>query len=809
MVRRIPPALQDMLRNTSGLSAAEAEERLAQFGPNDILGERRNPLTQLAWDTAKDPMLWFLALTSLLFFAVGDIAEGIVMALAVVPILGMDAFLHRRTLASTEGLAGELAASATIVRDGEQKTVPSRDIVPGDIIIVHAGESFSADGRVLDGAGLQADESTLTGESIPVPKRPGPIDRLEIADENWAMAGTRLLTGTATVQAVLTAAATTYGEIVRTTRESAQQPTQLQTSVNRLVTILAAAAVLMCVVLAVTRYWTGHGLMDAFISGATLAVAALPEEFPVVLTFFVGMGVLRMARRKALVRRAAAVEHIGRVTCICSDKTGTLTEGRLRIAEVLPARGVQEAELVRTIALAARPDSGDPLDAAMLQLTPEGSDKVHEVFPFTEDRRREAIVRESGEGKYVTVLKGAPETVIPMCKMHSRAHKEIMKQVQTLAASGYKVIAIASQSAARSPGHEPVSGFHFYGLLAFEDPVRPEVPAAVAWAQASGIKVILVTGDHAATARAVAIKAGIGSGEPIVVSGDEMPVLMRNGKPIEFDVVARATPLQKLDLVSALQKRKETVVATGDGVNDVPALNGADVSIAMGERGSRPARETAMIVLLNDSFSTIVNAIREGRDIFWNLRASFAYLLIMHVPIVLAAAVVPMAGYPLLFLPVHVVWLELIMHPTAILAFRGQSNESGESSRATTGARIFNLTDAFLIGVGGLSLTIAAVGGYLHALGPENSFEHARALGMATLIIGSCAVSIALMGARDVKQIAVPLAALLLSILAIENSEMASLLHVSQLHLSDWLLAWAGALPAAAAAAALSRRRRA
>jgi Ca2+-transporting ATPase len=393
-----------------------------------------------------------------------------------------------------------------VSRHGKIQDVAAVDVVPGDLVIVSTGEPFPADGLIVAGMNLQADESALTGEAMPVRKRPFKIPTGEegeatVDGEFWGAAGTRLLTGEARLRIVFTGGETLYGEIVRSAREGQHEKTPLQGAIGALVTVLIVVAIVICVALAATRYYQGFGLLDAFVSAVTLAVAALPEEFPVVFTVFLGVGVYRLARRQALVRRSVVVENIGRVTCICSDKTGTITEGLLRLAHLLPAERLTAEELRRFAAIAARAESGDPMDLAILEGSPSRNIEHLATFPFTEDRRREAgVVREEGEIVLVAA-KGAPETILAMCRLSAAERAAWIARTGELAANGHKVIAGAYKRLAAWSGGEPDRDYQFAGLLAFEDPVRAGVREAVTKAQAAGIRVIMVTGDHVATAK--------------------------------------------------------------------------------------------------------------------------------------------------------------------------------------------------------------------------------------------------------------------------------------------------------------------
>jgi P-type Ca2+ transporter type 2C len=799
---------------THGLSIHEVDERRRLYGTNDILHEQSSGWGDIVRDTARDPMVWFLAGTALLFAALGDYTEAMVLGLALLPIIGMDAYLHRRTQATTEGLAGRLASNARVLRQGEIQDIAAVDVVPGDLVIVSTGQPFPADGLIVAGANLQADESALTGEAMPVRKRTftipiGAEGEAAVDGEFWGAAGTRLLTGEARLRIVFTGGETLYGEIVRSAREGQHERTPLQGAIGALVTVLIVVAVVVCVALAATRYYQGFGLLDAFVSAVTLAVAALPEEFPVVFTVFLGVGVYRLARRQALVRRSVVVENIGRVTCICSDKTGTITEGHLRLAHLLPAEGLTSDDLRRFAEIASRAESGDPMDLAILEGAPSQNNERLATFPFTEDRRREAgAVRQEGQIVLVAA-KGAPETILGLSQLSAEDRAAWIEKTGELAANGHKVIAGAFKRIVEWSGGEPDRDYQFAGLLAFEDPVREGVREAVTKAQAAGIRVIMVTGDHVATAKAIARDTGIGGDSLTVIEGAELAGRLRqhgNDGLRKLDVVARAIPSQKLDLVRALKFSGEIVAVTGDGVNDVPALQGADVGIAMGERGTRTAREVASIVLLDDNFRTIVRAIAEGRQLFRNLKLSFAYLLMVHMPLVATAAFVPFAGFPLLYLPIHIVWLELIIHPVALLVFQElPASEELETVRRNPKVQFFDWREWTLIATVGALVSIMIVVGYARSLGIDNNVEHARTMALVALIVASATITAGLSRLRSRNAI-IAVAGTLASAVALSQiPSIAALLHLSPLHLDDWLIAGFGGILAGSLAALLPR----
>lgn len=792
--------LEGLLDSPAGLPPQERPERRRRYGANIIVEAVRHGIWSVLADTLRDPMLWFLVGTAILFLVVGELTEALVLLVALIPFLGMDAFLHHRTQVSTATLRSQLASVARVRINGQWLQLPSEEVVAGDLLEVRSGEPFPADGLLVGAENLQVDESVLSGEAYPVRKTRFRDDQLAQTDEQtreagWAFAGTRVLTGVAQVRVAYTGQETLYGEIVRTAVEGTQGRTPLQQAVAHLVKVLLAIALAICGLLAMTRLWQGHGLLDAVLSAVTLAVAALPEEFPVVLTFFLGLGVFRLARRDALVRRAVAVENISRTTCICCDKTGTLTEGRLVLAHWFAAGSVQDSALLRTAAWACRADSGDPMDQAILETAgPLPEAETVASFPFTEERKHEtALVRH--DGKLWAAVKGAPETVLAMSADSRSDHQYWREQVEELAASGHKVIACALQELAggADPTVEPASGFRFAGLLAFEDPVREGVSEALTSCREAGVRVIMITGDHAGTAGAVARQIGLGSTEPRVMTGEAFLTRLEAGETgvlDEVDVVARAVPSVKLALVQALQRRGDIVAVTGDGVNDVPALKAADIGIAMGERGTRSAREVSAIVLMDDNFATIVQAMEEGWQLFRNLRLSFQYLLMIHIPLVLTASLIPLLGFPVLYLPIHIVWLELIIHPTAMLVFQNLPERGGlPAGMPGNRVRLLSRTDTVQILLVGFLTTGLVYWNYLRSLGELQDVGHARSMALAALIVAGSVITAGLSRLRGKVAVAVTAGGILSALVLIQIPFTARALHLSPLHAEDWLRA--------------------
>lgn len=790
------------LADRDGLSARAVEQRRTRHGYNDILAPAKSPWRQLAADTATDPMIWFLAAMAVLYAGIGEYRDAALLAAALAPLICLDAYLHHRTLASTRGLSQHLAATARVIREQRETSVPARDLVPGDLVLLTPGDLVPADAVVLEGAGLQADEASVTGESFPARKTPldTSAKRIIPADSNWLFAGTRLLSGSARIRIAYTGGATLYGQIAQAAAAGGSGATPLQLAIRRLVATLLVVAVAICCVLAAVRFWQGYGLLDAVMSALTLAIAALPEEFPIVFTFYLGLGVYRLAQCKALVRRAVAIENIGRITCILSDKTGTMTEGRLDLAHCEPGSGQSTQQLVALAAQIADPASTDPLDIALAnwltradatESLPPGS--RHAAFPFTEARRRESAVFQTADGSLLCAVKGAPETILAMCNEDAAAKAAWLALVERYAQGGHKVILCAAKriAAAGWTGTEPEEGFTCAGLLAFEDRLREGVRDALLACRQAGIRVIMVTGDHPVTARAIGAEIGLGGGDPKVATAAIITEAAPGDRRLaEVDVIARAAPGDKLRLVQTLQEQGEVVAVTGDGINDVPALQAADIGIAMGERGTQSARETAAIVLLDDNFRTITRAIAEGRQLFANLTLSFAYLIVVHIPLVSTAALLPLFGYPILYLPIHIVWLELIIHPTALLVFQQAAPRDILPRRQRGQARFFDRHTWLMLLMTGLVIAALVLGLFIAGWSQTGDVGTARALALVALLSAAAAATLALRGRPGTVGCLVILGSLASAWLLVQVAACAAWVHVTPLPAPIWLLAF-------------------
>ena len=748
-----------------GLTAEEVAARRARYGPNQLVPER---LAQRWYERLRplaDPMVLLLLGAGLIFILLGEASNGAVMLIATIPVVGVDVALESRAEQALRRLR-ELAAPRVIVRrQGAEQKIAAEEVVPGDILLLHEGDFVPADALCLEASALQVDESALTGEALPVTKlgagwRASPT---AFSDPRYCLlAGTTVLSGQATAVAVATGTATEYGRLGAAMAQAPIHQTPLQRSINELVGVLGLAAVGLCFVVAGLELWRGQGLTAAILAGVALGIAAIPEEFPITFTLYLTLGAWRAARRNALIRRLAGVETLGSATVICVDKTGTLTEGRLRVGglyaggqlliEPLPAAatGPAFASLVMAAALACEEHPFDPLDKAILSFAEEAGfaprrlhsnwHPVHQ-YPFDPWRKYVSHVWRAADGRYRLYAKGSLEGILELALPDPETRRGALEANEKMAGQGMRVIAVAYRDLSRFSGQRWVdeAGLRFLGLIGFLDPPRPSVRRAVQACQTAGIRVIMITGDHLLTAHAIAEQIGLRHDDKQTITGDELESMSDEElarRVREVAIFARTPPTQKLRIVRALQANGEVVAMTGDGINDASALRAADIGIAMGQRGTEVAREAATMVLLDDNFRTIVEAIRQGRRIFDNLRHAFRYVAGFHVPIVLGALVVPILGAPLLLLPIHLVWLELIIHPTSAMVFEAEPEAPDlmrrppRSPRETLfGGRVATpaLFEGLLIFGGVLAL-------YLWGLYAGRPVPQARSLALAALV---------------------------------------------------------------------------
>jgi Ca2+-transporting ATPase len=744
-----------------GLTSAEARNRLGTFGPNVLVPARAFGRLREALHTLADPMALMLAAAGIVYLMLGERTEGFILLGALGPVLAVDVALEARSRAALGKLSLAVAPRARVVRDGRQVEVATRALVPGDILLLREGDIVHADAVVRSASNLSVDESQLTGESEPVEKRPAEqaLQTREIPERCRVFAGSRILAGQASVEVVATGRETRFGRIGRLVAEAGFEPTPLQRRTARMVRWIVLGALGAAALVFWLRFRNGVGPGDAFLYAITLAMAAVGEEFVMVLTLFLGLGAWRLSRIGVLVRHIASVETLGSTTVICLDKTGTLTLGTYSLGSHEPlVPAVSEAELLEASALACEPNPADSMERVIVEHCAEhGVDVaglhskwqlIHDYDFDTVGRHMSHVWKRRDNSGWCIVAKGALEGIAEHCDFRAGERERAMEANTNLAARGMRVLAVAGRFAEGPSAFTGVRStdersLRLFGLLGFHDPVRPEVPAAVSECQRAGVKLKLITGDHALTAHAIADATGLAHTDDGIVTGEELD---RAGPEQLASMVraksifARVRPEQKYAIVDALMRAGEIVAMTGDGINDAPALSRADIGVSMGRRGTEVARAAADIVLLEDNFTALVATVREGRRIFENLQNAFSYLVGFKVMLVGLALAVPLAGLPILLTPLTLVWLELVVHPVSALLFEGRTpaRDVMERPPLEPSRPILAGGSALVSAISGVLLAAAALGLYVALLGHGETY--ARSAAMVVAVAGSLAL---------------------------------------------------------------------
>jgi Ca2+-transporting ATPase len=762
------------VRALAGLTEDEVARRLRDEGPNELPADEERSVWSTAREVVTQPMLLLLLVAGGLYLILGDAAEALTLLSFVLVMIGIALYQERKTERALKALRDLTSPRALVIRGGAERRVPGREVVRGDVVVVVEGDRVPADAELLDALNLSVDESLLTGESVPVRKRcvtsvpmvggPRPPGG---DDSPFVYSGTLVVRGRGVATVRSTGAATEIGKIGASLGGVVAERSRLEREVDRIVRVIAVGGLGLCALLVGVWGVARGAWIRGLLSGITLAMAVLPEEFPVVLTVFLALGAWRVSRRNVLTRRVSAIEALGSATVVCTDKTGTLTQNRMTIRR-LQAGGstldvdgagggeLPEAfhELVEYGILASQADPFDPMEVAFHTLGRQklaGTEHLHaswkleREYPLSPELLALSHVWRAPEGtRFVVAAKGAPEAIADLCHLDAGPTAALLEQVRAMAADGLRVLAVARALVDAEP-HLPDKqhdfAFELVGLVGLADPVRPEVPAAVAECHAAGIRVVMITGDHPETAHAVAQAAGLRDGGG-TLTGPELEAMGDDAlarRLAGLSIVARALPEQKLRLVRALQARGDVVAMTGDGVNDAPALKAADIGVAMGKRGTDVAREASALVLSDDDFSSIVAAIRVGRRIADNLRKAMAYIVAVHVPIAGASLLPVLLGWPTVLFPVHVVFLELVIDPACSVAFEAEEEEADVMRRSPRppDAPLLSpeiLVPAVLQGAALLGATLAVLAA---ALGRGASPEQARALAFTTLLAGN------------------------------------------------------------------------
>ena len=759
-----------VLPNTSpvGLTQAQAKQQLMSDGPNELEAAHRRTFLRRLVGLLREPMFALLVLAASLYLVLGDLTEGATLFVFVLAVIALTFYQEGKSEAAIDALRQLSQPYAQVVRDGQSMKVPSREVVVGDLLHISEGDRIAADAWLLESDQLQVDESMLTGESLAVTKQSAGFDQAlsqsqqpggdELAS---VFGGTFVIRGQGLALVTATGMRGQIGRIGLSLNQIESALTPLQKQITRLVHVLAWITLSLCVVMVLTLGLRNGAWLPALLSGIALAMALLPEEYPVVLAIFPALGARRLAKEGVLTRRINAIETLGATTVLCTDKTGTLTENRMKVATLAvgPATApclftvngepLPEAfhGLVEHAILASAPQPFDPMEVAFHALGQAFlADTVHvhrdwalvQTYALSPALRAMSHVwRASQDQAHIVSAKGAPEAVMSLCHMSAEMQTQWAQVMHAMASDGLRVLAVAQGAfegdAWPSSSHD--FDFEWLGLIGLSDPLRTEIPQAIADCHSASIKVIMITGDYAQTARVIANQAGLQEGGTL--TGDAIDALSDDAlcESIQtVSVCARISPNQKLRIVQALKRNGHVVAMTGDGVNDAPALRAAHVGIAMGARGTDVAREAASLVLVDDNFASIVKGIRLGRQIFGNLQKSMAYIFAIHIPIAGLCLLPMLFALPPLLLPLHIALLELVIDPSCSIAFENEPADIDVMQRPPrdTLAPIFGfgqILASFFQGLGVLAVT-----GIAYEMASVFSVEVQRAMVLITLV---------------------------------------------------------------------------
>ncbi len=753
----------------NGLSSAEAQQRLAESGYNELVPPRSRRLIHIVIDVLREPMFLLLIGAGVIYLLLGSVEDALMLLFFVLLTILLTVTQHRKSERVLEALRDLSSPRAHVLRDGREQRIPGREVVPGDVLLLTEGDRVPADALLLSCNDLLADESLLTGESAPVRKRAGgsdePLREPGGDDQPYVYASTILVQGSGIALATATGAASAVGKIGKSlaTAIPGDSPLKLQTA--RLVRRLAALAATLCLLL-VLIYGMTHGRwLDAFLAGISLAMASLPEEFPVILSVFMALGAWRISKHSVLTRRQDAIETLGATTVLCTDKTGTLTENRMRVRmlysggdmlDVADADELPESwhELVEIGVLASERTPFDPMEYALHELgkrTLSGTEHLHTTWELVHEYSLSPellamshVWRGQGEARHTVATKGAPEAVIDLCHLPAAEAEKIVRAAGEMADHGLRVLGVARAELKQGqwPDHQHDIDFTFVGLVGLQDPLRSEVPQAVAMCRQAGIRVVMISGDYARTAQAIARELGL---PEAVLTGTELDALSDNELRLrvrDIQVFARITPQQKLRLVEAFKANGEVVAMTGDGVNDAPALKAAHIGVAMGARGTDVAREAAGLVLLKDDFSSLVATVRLGRRIYDNLRKAMSYTLAVHIPIVGMALLPVLLGEPLMLMPAHILFLQMIIDPACSIFFEAEPEEPDVMLRPprNPAEQLFGGRVMLFSILQGLSAFAVAAMIYIWATAAGLGENQSRALVFSAMVAGNVAL---------------------------------------------------------------------
>lgn len=745
-----------------GLSSEEAKHRQQQYGKNELTPQKKESFLKKVLHILCEPMFLLLIIAAVIYFILGEPRDGATMLIFVIGIISIDVIQEWKTDKTLNALKDLSAPHITVLRDGKEQQIASVDLVPGDLMMIHEGIKIPADGIIVRCSDLCVDESSLTGEAEGVWKIAS--ENAPPADDYWrkdyCYAGTLVTQGTAIVEVDKIGAKTEYGKIGLGVATAPQEDTPLQKQIGKLVKTCAIIAGVLFLLVGVFTWFNipdhsfGDRIIESILSGVTLSMAMIPEEFPVVLTVFLSMGAWRLAKKNSLVRKLPSVETLGAVSVLCVDKTGTITMNQMTVQKTWIANGTEQA-MIEIMGLGCETDVYDPMEKAMLRYCEEHgiqkeslfSNELVTEYAFTNELKMMGHVWRKN-GQLVIAAKGSPERILTICTMTEEERAVAEKQINELSSEGLRVIAIATanpENDASIPASITDCQLTLLGLVGLADPPRESVKNDIAVCNRAGIRVVMITGDNGVTASAIAKKIGIPNRENIItgdmletMSDEELREAVKN-----VSIFSRVIPEHKMRIVKAFKENGEIVAMTGDGVNDAPALKYADIGIAMGKRGSEVSREAADLILMDDNFTTIVETVRDGRRIYDNIRKAVGYVFTIHIPIAFASLLAPFLGIEpsaLLLLPFHVVLLEVLIDPTCSIVLERQPAETDIMDRNPRSPKEKLLTGR-LLGksiMQGLAVFAASFGIYFITLAgnPDNAAV-ARAMGLAVIMLAN------------------------------------------------------------------------
>lgn len=753
-----------------GLSDAEVAIRLAADGYNELAAAGRRSMLSTALGIIREPMFLLLVSCGVVYLVLGNGQEALMLLAFVVFVMALTFYQERKTENALESLRELSSPRALVVREGSERRIAGREVVRGDILIVNEGDRIPADAEILASLNLLIDESLLTGESLPVRKSDRTMDDTAARpggdDLPYIYSGTMVVQGQAIARVTETGARTELGKIGKVLQTVGQEETLLQKETGAWVRKLSLVGLALCILVIVFYSLTHGDWLNGVLAGITLAMAILPEELPVVLVIFLAMGAWRISKKQVLTRRMPTIETLGAATVLCVDKTGTLTMNRMSVKKLFSERGFvtvdpacpqvlpdESRALVEFGILASQLDPFDPMEKAIRALATDHVENhalLHhdwdflQEYPLSKELLSLSRVWKSPQSdQYIIAAKGAPEAIFDLCHFDDRRIASMSNHIDVMASEGLRVLGVARASFAASdlPARQHDFVFEFLGLIGLSDPVRPSVPAALDECYRAGIRIVMVTGDYAGTACNIARQIGLKEPES-VISGAELQH-MSDAKLREqvkgVNIFARVVPEQKLRLVNALKANGEIVAMTGDGVNDAPALKAANIGIAMGGRGTDVARESADLVLLDDDFASIVQAVRLGRRIFDNIRKAIAYILAIHVPIAGMSLIPVLFHWPMVLLPAHIAFLQLIIDPACSIVFEAESEEKEVMNRSPRSAKLalFNRKTLLISLMQGVIVLAAVLGVFGFSLSLGMSEQKVRALSFTTLIVAN------------------------------------------------------------------------